>query len=186
MATHLSNADWLSFTSGAYAVYNEDPSNSITYGKLYNWYAVVDPNGLCPIGWHIPSNHDWNILTVHLDSGADTNCVPFAGQCTNEAVAKMKSIGSIQAGTGLWSIPNLDATNSSGFTGLPAGSRDFDGTYLGQGEFGAWWSSEAYSSELSRWGYGLPYGKCENSIRLQPYGPFATNSYGFSVRCLKD
>jgi uncharacterized protein (TIGR02145 family) len=98
--TGLSNADWQITTSGAYAIYNNDPANNTTYGKLYNIYAVKT-NKLAPAGWHVPTYTEWTTLTTYLGG---------------EAVAggKMKA-------TTLWSSPNTGATNSSGFTGLPAG-----------------------------------------------------------------
>jgi uncharacterized protein (TIGR02145 family) len=185
ITTGLSNSNWIASTSGAYSVYNDVSANNNTYGKLYNWYAVTDSRGLCPTGWHSPNNHEWNVLAINVDAAADTNFC-HNGICTNPADAKMKSTGTIQSGNGLWSIGNSDATNSSGFTGIPGGSRDFDGTYIGQGEFGAWWSTDSYSASAPRWGYSLPYDQCRNSTRLDFVGPTATNSYGFSVRCIKD
>ena len=178
IVTGLSDNDWLNTTQGSYSVYNNASSNNGTYGKLYNWYAVSDPRGLCPAGWHVPTDHDWNMLTKFLDPEADTNCVSF--WCSNLAEGKLKDAGTIQAGTGLWNEPN-NGSNSSGFTGLPAGSREFDGGYLGLNDYAIWWSSNSYSNGAARWGYSLPYNSCRNSSRTN-----AVYSYGFSVRCLKD
>ena len=60
--TGLSNSQWQSTTSGAYSVYDNITSNNVTYGKLYNWYAVNDARGICPAGYHIPDNGDWAVL----------------------------------------------------------------------------------------------------------------------------
>ncbi len=84
----------------AWCYYENDPANGAKYGKLYNWYAVNDSRGLAPVGYHIPSDAEWTQLTDYL-GGRDV------------AGGKMKST------TG-WKAPNKDASNSSGFSGLPA------------------------------------------------------------------
>ncbi|MFN9116197.1 MAG: fibrobacter succinogenes major paralogous domain-containing protein, partial [Bacteroidota bacterium] len=120
--------EWANLTTGAWCYYNNDPANGAVYGKLYNWYAVAgiydaaslaNPalrKKLAPTGWHIPTEAEWTQLT---------DCL--GGQ--NVAGGKMKSTGTLQAGTGLWQEPNTDATNESGFSGLPAGYRGIDGTF---------------------------------------------------------
>ena len=91
----------------AWCYYDNDPANGIKYGKLYNWYAVADPRGLCPAGWHVPSDGEWTQLSNTL--GGDNN-----------AGSKMKSAsGWDQGGNG---------ANSSGFSGLPGGYRYSNGT----------------------------------------------------------
>jgi uncharacterized protein (TIGR02145 family) len=164
--TNLSNSSWQNTTSGAYAIYNNDAANNTTYGKLYNWYAVADPRGLCPAGWHVPSDAEWTTLETFLGG------VGVAG-------GKMKSTGTIQAGTGLWYSPNQDATNSSGFTALPGGYGIFDGTFGAIGSFGYWWSSTEYSS-TNAWDRNLFYDDGYSS-RGNDY-----KQSGFSVRCLRD
>ena len=99
----------------AWCYYNNDPSNGITYGKLYNWYAVNDPRGLAPKGWHIPSDKEWTDLTDYLGG-------------KEQAGAKMKS----KEG---W-IENGNGTNESGFNGLPGGYRRFNGIGAGGGSGG--------------------------------------------------
>ena len=112
-------AAWANLNTGAWCYYE----NTTTYGKLYNWYAVNDPRGLAPIGFHIPSEAEWTRLIEYL--GGDY----IAG-------GKMK-----ESGTSHWISPNTDATNSSGFTGLPGGYRNNNGTFGGIGAYGYWWSS---------------------------------------------
>ncbi len=178
ITTSLSNTAWQNTTSGAYAIYNNEPANNTTYGKLYNWYAVADPRGLCPAGWHVPTDHDWQLLAKYLDPAADTTQC-----CSNVAGGKMKSTGTKQAGTGLWQNPNRDASNSSGFTGFPGGLRMTNSTFLQIGEVGIWWSStesspnEARSRSLVsddaflfRYNDGIGYPK----------------RHGYSIRCLQD
>ena len=169
---NLSNAAWSSTTGGAQADYDNDPTNKAIYGKLYNWYAVADPRGLCPTGWHVPSDAEWNELVKFLDPGADTSFSTIAG-------GMLKATGTLQAGTGLWETPNTDATNSSGFSGLPGGRRNDGGTYYGVGVDGSWWSS-TQSSAAGAW-YRYLYRNDGNVYR--------SNSYmrnGFSVRCVRD
>ena len=64
--TGLLDSIWLKFTKGAAAQFENKFSNESIYGKLYNWYAVNDPRGLCPEGWHIPTNSEWNQLINQL------------------------------------------------------------------------------------------------------------------------
>jgi uncharacterized protein (TIGR02145 family) len=172
----MSNSDWENTTSGAYAIYNNDPVNDGLYGKLYNHYAVTDSRGLCPTGWHVPSNGEWNVLVKFLDPSADTIC----GNCISSGIAggKMKSTAT-QPTPGGWIAPNSDATNSSGFTGLPGGSRDFGGGFANLGPDGGWWSSSVAGSGFA-WSRGLGY-YYAGATRYYFY-----HRFGFSVRCLKN
>ena len=167
---------WAELTTGAWCYYDNDPANSAIYGKLYNWYAVNDPRGLSPVGWHVPSDAEWTMLS---------NCLggySIAG-------GKMKSTGTLEAGTGLWLSPNTDATNSSGFTGLPGGIRtgDLAIDFSGINRSAYWWSSTSYSIDrawsrqalfdlsILDWGIGIPSGE----------PPFLKNN-GMSIRCVRD
>ncbi len=115
---NLSADRWAALTSGAQAVYGEKESNLLIYGRLYNWFAVDDSRGLCPSGWHVPSDAEWTALTDALGGGK------VAGK-------KMKSTA--------W-----DGTNSSGFSALPGGYRYYNsGVFLNVGNDGFWWSSSA-------------------------------------------
>ena len=122
----ITSAQWSSISTGAWCWYNNDSARyASTYGKLYNWYAVNDSRGIAPLGWHVPTDQDFLVLTYSILGG------PSA------AGGKMK-----EAGTTHWNSPNLGATNSSGFTGLPGGDRNYFGTFDGNiGAIGAWWSS---------------------------------------------
>jgi uncharacterized protein (TIGR02145 family) len=163
--TNLDEGTWQNTTSGAWAYYNNDASYACPYGKLYNWYACVDARQLCPVGWHVPTDAEWTVLT------------DFIG---GEAVAggKMKTTGTIEAATGLWYSPNTGATNSSGFSGAPGGGGD-DGGYYGFGGNGFWWSSSEYDTYIA-WLRSLYY---YNDVA---YRFNLGKQYGFSVRCLRD
>jgi uncharacterized protein (TIGR02145 family) len=172
---------WASLTTGAWCYYNNDPTNGAVYGKLYNWYAVAgiydaaslaNPalrKKLAPTGWHVPTDTEWSNLINCLDPNADGG-----NNFPNTAGGKMK-----ETGTTHWASPNIDATNTSGFTGLPGGFRYFNGTFYNIGNDGYWWSSSELGSNNAWWRflYYLDGSILRGSVYL-------TN--GFSVRCLRD
>ena len=168
--TGLDNTTWQNTTAGAYAIYNNDIVNDVTYGKLYNWYTTVDSRGLCPAGWHVPSDCEWMYLEGSLGmSVTDQEIVGWRG--TSEG-------GAMKATTN-WNSPNSGATNSSGFTAFPGGYRYYDGTYGVIGYYGLWWSSTEYDS-TNAWNRGLGY--TNSSVNR-----FNINKQdGFSVRCVRD
>jgi len=101
----------------AWCYFENDPENEEKYGKLYNFYAVKDPRGLAPAGWHVPSDEEWATLTAFL----------------GVAGTKMKS----KSGLG----ENNDNNNGISFPGLPGGSRSDNGNFYAIGEYSYWWSS---------------------------------------------
>jgi hypothetical protein len=141
----------------AWCYYDNDPSNGTKYGKLYNWYSVNDPRGLAPKGYHIPTDAEWTKLSDYLgESGAGT---------------EMKS-------TSGWKNDG-NGNNSSGFSGLPGGSRYNDGTFDNIGKGGNWWSSTEYNTG-NAWFRFLFY-----DVGFV----FSYDNYkeeGCSVRCLRD
>ena len=157
--TGLSDYYWGATTAGAYAIYNNYNANNTIYGKLYNWYAVTDFRKLCPIGWHVPTDGEWTTLTDFLGG-------------EYQAGDKMRSIG-----TQYW-VSNLDATNESGFSGLPGGYRNDWASFYDVGNYGYWWSSSSSSSTVA-WSRALYYGA--DVVRYS-----YDKQNGFSVRCLKD
>jgi uncharacterized protein (TIGR02145 family) len=176
ISTGLTDSAWQNTTSGAYAIYNNDPVNDGLYGKLYNWYTVNDTRGLCPTGWHVPSDAEWNILVKYLDPNADTVC----GGCWQSSIAggALKSTA-MQPTSGGWASQNTGATNSSGFTALPGGLRDGDGGFGSLTGSGFWWSSSVLSGSVA-WG---------RYLSSHSSGIFRTNGNrtgGFSVRCCRD
>ena len=169
---------WANLTTGAWCYYNNDPANGPIYGKLYNWYAVAgvydaasaaNPalrKKLAPTGWHVPTDVEWTQLI---------NCL--GGQSV--AGGKMKTTGTIQSGTGLWAYSNLGATNESGFSGLPGGTRSTNGTDNNISYYGNWWSS-LESSTTNAWCQFLT---CFNG-NSNSYSNF--KYFGFSVRCIRN
>lgn len=142
----------------AWCYYDNDPANGAKYGKLYNWYAVNDPRGLAPVGYHIPTDEEWTVLTDYL-GGEDV-----VGE-------KMKSTsGWAESGNG---------TNESGFSGLPGGFRFSNGPFLNIGKNTQWWSSIEDSRNLA-WARNLYY-LDGNILRHNSF-----KGGGMSVRCLRD
>jgi len=152
---------WAALTTGAWCYYNNDPANNTKYGKMYNWYAVNDIRGLAPIGYHVPTDAEWTVLTTYLGG-------------TTVAGSKMKEVGTTN-----WNSPNTDATNMSLFTGLPGGNRDINGNYFDVGNYGNWWSSTEYNINTA-WGRYL-YNSSGNVQRTNYY-----KKDGLSVRLIKD
>jgi uncharacterized protein (TIGR02145 family) len=161
------NSQWDGLTTGAYCWYNNDESTyGNIYGGLYNWFTVVDSRNLCPMGWHIPSDDEWTTLTTFLGG---------------ESVAggKMKETGTIH-----WNSPNTDATNESGFTGLPSGFRNYFGDFNNNGSEGTWWSSTGYGSNYA-WTRNL-YSSSGHVGRAYGFDYGLSKEMGFSVRCVRD
>jgi len=154
------NTKW-AFPTGAYCDFNNTPSNSSIYGRLYNWYAVTDSRSLCPTGWHIPTDNEWTTLITYLRGDS------VAG-------GKMK-----ETDTNHWQSPNTGATNETGFTALPGGYRDYGGAYYSVRKYGCWWSSSEYSASGAFY-RSMCFGYSD-IMRDPNY-----KAYGLSVRCLMD
>ena len=170
IVTELDNATWSSTSSGAYAYPNNDPTYDATYGKLYNWFTTVDSRGLCPTGWHVPTDCEWMSLEGSLG-------MTVAEQETTGV--RGTGIGGMLKATTNWASPNSGATNVSGFTGLPGGQRSSNGGYFYFDSGGYWWSSTNYGPAL-----GYYRALMHNSSKVQYLG--WNKQHGFSVRCIRD
>lgn len=146
--------------------------NYATYGVLYNWTAAMDgeassttnPSGIqgvCPAGWHLPSEAEWTELTNYLGG-------------TGVAGGKLK-----ETGTTHWNTPNTGATNETGFTALPGGYRDYGGAFYGFGSYGFWWSATG-NDATDAWSCFVNF---SNGLVI-----ILGNSkeVGISVRCVRD
>lgn len=158
-------SEWINLSLGAYCDYDNNPSNVATFGRLYNGYTVTDQRNVCPSGWHVPSLDEWDILINNLGG-------------VNIAGGKMKSIGTAQNGDGFWNSPNTGATNESGFTGLPGGTRFDLGDFRDIKSFGHWLSSD------SRFGYTWSIRLQDNHTMVEKYNNYS--HIGHSIRCVKD
>ena len=190
--SNLSNSDWEYTTSGASAIYGEGPlfctENSpdgdacdeewsfLAYGRLYNWFAVDDMRGLCPSGWHVPSDAEWITLELHLGmSEAEANDDGWRG--TDQGLQLRTNFGWREESNG---------TNASGFSALPGGKRAVETgiTYFDMaGGFGLWWSASSQ-------------GENQALMRMLGWQPLSSAEYvgrwdedrrvGLSIRCIKD
>jgi uncharacterized protein (TIGR02145 family) len=163
------NTQWYNNITGAWVYYDNNAKNNKPYGKLYNWYAVKNTNQLCPMGWHVPTYTELRTLISFLDPTA-----PYNG--ANNAGGKMKSTGNQY-----WVSPNTGATNSSGFSGLPVGKREFNGLFNHIGRYCNMWSSTEWDTCCSAWFLQLDLGSGAAYIGNGGY-----KTYGFCVRCIKD
>ena len=167
-------AEWdaLNENSKAYCWYDDQINNKTTYGALYTWAASMNGaassnanpsgvQGVCPAGWHLPSEAEWAELEEFL-GGAE-----IAG-------SKMK-----EPGTTHWADPNTGATNESGFAGLPGGYRSNNGTFGRFGSYGSWWSSDQFSETSANY-------RLLNFGNTTIYKLHLSKEVGLSVRCIKD
>jgi uncharacterized protein (TIGR02145 family) len=171
--TFVSNSaawDALTTTSKAYCWYGDDINNKATYGALYTWAAATNgtaslsnPSGVqgaCPTGWHIPSYGEYH-------ESLDFNDNLTAG-------GKLKEAGTIH-----WMSPNIGATNETGFTALPGGYRDENGTFNNLRYEGRWWTSGSYDSSQGYY-YHMNYNSTANTFS------YVAKMSGASIRCVKD
>jgi uncharacterized protein (TIGR02145 family) len=163
-----SPAAWAGLTTGAWCSYNNDPILGATYGKLYNWYAVNDPRGLAPAGWHIPSDVEMSQLINCLGG----NSTPGIMQIFSQVSLKLKEQGTLN-----WGMSNLASTNSSGFTALPSGIRTSGGSFQNLNAQTLFWSATPFNNnawDILLYNYdNLSFGA-------------ALKGNGCSVRCVKD
>jgi len=159
---------WINLNNGGWCIYQNSDSLGKIYGKLYNWFTINDSRGIAPFGWHVSSSSDWEELVRYLNDDY------------YNAAGKLKSIGTIENGNGLWYNPNTGATNETGFSALSGGNRDYkNGIIYACGSSGYWWTAteiEATKTEVM-----CMY---NNSAQLSVWSLIKQN--GFSVRCIKD
>jgi len=145
----------------AWCFYENDPGNDKIYGKLYNWHAVIDPRGLAPEGWHLPSDAEWTRLIDHLGG----NLVAGRAMKSNRGWESYRGRGG-------------NGNNNSGFDGRPGGDRCYLGSFELRGYYGKWWISSPHIAHCMclSWDDG-EVGRREFDIDI---------GYGISVRCVRD
>jgi uncharacterized protein (TIGR02145 family) len=151
---------WSNLTVGAYSSYENAIDNC--FGYLYNWYATSNGGGLCPTGYHVPTNDDFITLRDYLGGNS------VAG-------GKMKTKGLVW-----WRTPNANATNSSGFNAYPAGRRLYNGNFNFFGETATFWSQTNGSGINFKKLVQLEYDN--DNLDFQEDDP----NNGYSIRCIKD
>ena len=175
--THYNNGDiipnvtdsavWENLKTGACCDYENYPLYSKDYGKLYNWYSVMDSRGIAPKGWHVSTYAEWQKLIDYL-GGMDV------------AGGKLKETGTVH-----WYSPNVGATNESGFTALEGGARQ---SYFFNPYNGWWWTT---TDDNLYWD-GQRYVACPWLFQLFFYNTSVSYGYtrfvnwGLSVRCVAD
>ncbi len=159
-------------------------ANYTTYGVLYNWPAAMNGaassssspsgvQGVCPAGWHLPSDAEWCMMENVVEAGTDPGC-SIAGLRGTNTGGNLK-----QTGTTLWTTPNTGATNSSGFTALPGGHRSNSSSFSDIGSVGYWWNATESSGTNA-------FLRNLFSSNAQ-VGRFSVDkSRGYSCRCVKD
>ena len=156
-------SEWQDLQSGAMSAYSNYEDAAQVYGRLYNWYAVADERGLAPVGWHVATDEEWQMLIDHF-GGKD-----LAGGLLKEA------------GTSRWQSPNAGPDERSGFCALPGGKRDpQEGAFYGLHAFAHFWTSTEnpeYDYAFQRW-LGFDRTRVKHTSYLK--------SAGYSVRCVKD
>jgi len=165
----LPENEWYSAEEGAYFRYDDDKGSDKIYGKLYNWYAVIDQRSLCPEGWTVPADSDWKQLEIYL--GLDPEDADEYGARGTDEGGKLKI-----KGTTYWTSPNDGATNESGFTALPGG---YVGGFYFIGLFGSWWTTTEIH-ELNAWSRLLDH------YTAKIYRLSNDKKEGFSVRCIRE
>jgi len=183
----------------AWCYYDNDPKNGTKYGKLYNWYAVNDPRGLAPAGYHIPTDAEWTVLTDYLGgedvagkkmkstSGWDSYTTGGSKTCPNckDWNAEYRKKVPCHTCKDTRSVPAPTVThsgngsNSSGFSGLPCGNRLSYGSFDYIGKTGDCWSSTENSTF-----YAESRGLSSDDGSVHGYGD--DKEKGLSVRCLRD
>jgi uncharacterized protein (TIGR02145 family) len=150
--------------------YEGSETNGATYGRLYTWYAATDARNICPTGWHLPTEGEFEIMVIYLGGPNIT------GSTTNAAGGKMKETGTLH-----WNNPNADATNSSGFSAVGSGARNSTNFYdIGRQAY--YWTSTPteFSEDYNANAFDLT--ATSTYIQDQSWG----KERGYSVRCIKD
>jgi len=155
------NTLWSGLSTGAYCTYDNSATNGSIYGKLYNYFAITDTRNIAPTGWHVPTYAEWEILVNYLGG-------------KNTAGGKLKETGFAH-----WGTPNIAASNSSEFTGLPGGIRNDTGLFYYLGTVGDFW---AYNSDSSNDAYYFNLSDSSGDV----WDDNIDEQSGCSVRCVKN
>ncbi|MBE0640364.1 MAG: hypothetical protein IH598_17770 [Bacteroidales bacterium] len=177
--------DWTNLTTGAYSWYGNLIEWKESYGALYNWFAIVDPNELCPEGWHVPSWDSW----TQLINFAVSQGYPNQWNDPNGAGNALKSCRQLDSPLGggcnttehpRWSAHGTHhGFDAFGFSALPGGYRVANGLFAYLWGYGGWWSSTE-TIPISAWNHHMYH--YEANVIMYSY----FKEYGFSVRCLRD
>ncbi|MDX2360364.1 MAG: fibrobacter succinogenes major paralogous domain-containing protein [Crocinitomicaceae bacterium] len=162
------NYSWNDAAVGSYCDYGNKSYYSQIHGRLYNWHAAVDSRNICPTGWHVPSDDEWDILEKYLISISDTTIAE------NGPGGELKELGTTH-----WNSPNTGGTNSTGFRAIASGRRSNLGFFTNYQQRSYWWSSTS-ANDVNAWFRSVKYDSSEiTRLKFNKAG-------GFSIRCIKD
>jgi uncharacterized protein (TIGR02145 family) len=156
---------WARLTTGAWCWYNNDSSTYHRFGRLYNWYAVNDPRGLAPSGWHVLTDGEWDALETCL--GKD-------------------SVGYRLRAAGQWPGPATAADNSSGFSGLPSGIRSQEGIFSHADSSVVYWTAVEGSVSESWCARLIHLADLHGTPAMVTGVGYMSKAEGYAVRCVKD
>lgn len=161
------DTDWTNLSTPGYCWHANDAQLSLTLGALYNWYAIQSSANICPEGWHVPTNGDWQTLFDHLGGNS------VAG-------GKLKEVGTLEDMTGYWYAPNTGATNESGFGARSGGPRSYSNGMFGSRGLNAYfWSSTELDVDKA---YARALGNSTAGVISSSYD----KRNGHFCRCVKD
>ena len=161
---HLTDSNWGTTSLPAFSWYNNSSKNNDIYGALYNWHSV-ETGKLCPSGWVVPSDDDWNVLIEYLGG-------------KKKAGSKLKI-----ADKNYWNKIKPNETDEYEFSAFPGGYRY--GHYWSSAEFidkginGYWWTSTEYT-DTHAWSRTI------HSRNSRVYRSYFEKNDGFSIRCIKN
>jgi uncharacterized protein (TIGR02145 family) len=166
--------DWLLSIQPDYCTYNNEQVSNENSGFLYNWYAVSSSDGLCPTGYHVATDEDWQLLEFTLGMETDElDEIDFRGQGAQIGDKLKYEFEWVESG-----ITNM---NSTQFNAMPGGGRSgFDGIFGGRFTTGFWWTSTENPDNFEPFYRELFYNN--SGINRNTY----SKEHGFSVRCVKD
>lgn len=172
LVQEVNNHSWTTKTDPAYCYYANNISMRYTTGALYNWHAV-GTGKLCPAGWHVPSESEWNTMIDFLGGEA-------------AAASRLKMTDGV-----LWPFPNSGSTNESGFTAIPVGIRygyagSNGGLFYDMGWKGVWWTSTQSSVSTAKYREIDQAGVISGTTSKPGKYQLNNKNFGFSVRCVKD
>jgi uncharacterized protein (TIGR02145 family) len=172
-----STNSWSSLTTGAYVWNQTSFTWKDKYGALYNWFAVVDANGLCPTGWHVPTKNEWDILTNYIGGNISVrgtklkSCRQVDSPLGGDCIAPLHPRWDFSA--------NQNGLDDYGFSGLPGGYRNQFGNFTAPGQRGYWWTSSE-NPPSGVWAVVLK----NNTGNVEEES--SNKKSGYSIRCLMD
>lgn len=192
--TSIAQGSLTSTTEGFWYYPNNNESNKATYGLLYNWKAVMhnasssntnpsNVQGVCPTGWHVPSNAEWTQLSVYIKSQSQYVCGYYYNGYKQSIVKALASTTGWSSSTTVCSVGNTPSdNNATGFSALPAGF--YSGSYRDFGYEAQYWSATSYNRDNGDNAYS--YGLISDSAELDRSSNGSNKMFGYSVRCLHD